>query len=151
MRDTGVKLKDVRKVFNSYFDVIEDFYADFNFVPDEFKGSEEDEAIRQFEIKHGLYDQASGMTLNDFIDFYAGQGTFLVALIGNPHAKNPSCRGDIGHLVCVKCNPGFKQGFIDLWDSGEMLVDSFMRVKKFEPKDSPRHWRYDREKHKFIV
>lgn len=53
--------------------------------------------------------------------------------------------------MCVKCNPGYKHGFIDSWDSGEMLVDSYMRVKKFEPANSPKHWRYDREKHKFIV
>lgn len=46
IRDTGVPLKKVRKVFNKHFDVIEDFYADFNFVPDEFKGSREDEELR---------------------------------------------------------------------------------------------------------
>lgn len=151
LRDSGASIQKIKQVFNDYFDIIEDFYDNFTFVPDEFKGSKEVEDLKQFEIQNGLYNSATGTTLNDFIDLYKDQGTFLVSLIGNPDAKSKACQGDTGHLVCVKCNPGFKQGFIDFWDSGEMLVNAFMRVSKFEPKDSPKHWRYDREKHKFIV
>ncbi len=33
----------------------------------------------------------------------------------------------------------------------EMLVDAYMRVIKKEPFDSPLHWKYDHENHKFIV
>ena len=150
-RKSGASIQKIKNVFNDYFDIIEDFYDNFTFVPDEFKGSEEVERIKQFEVQNGLFNSATGTTLNEFIDLYKNQGTFLVSLIGNPDSENPSCRGDVGHLVCVKCNPGYKQGFIDFWDSGDMLVNAFMRVKKFEPKDSPNHWRYDREKHKFIV
>lgn len=81
---------------------------------------------------------------------YRNGGTFLVSLTGNPNAVNPAAR-DGGHIVCVKCNPKFKHGFIDFWDSGEMTVDAFMRIKKTEPADSPKHWKYDRGQHKFIL
>jgi hypothetical protein len=47
--------------------------------------------------------------------------------------------------------PGKRHGFIDSWDSSEMLVDAYMRVIKKEPVNSPLHWKYDRENHKFIV
>ena len=32
-----------------------------------------------------------------------------------------------------------------------MLVDAYMRVIKKEPANSPLHWKYDKEKHEFIV
>lgn len=72
-----------------------------------------------------------------------------MSLEGNPNAKNEACR-EGGHIVCVKCNPKYKQGFIDFWDSGEMLVDAYMRIKKTEPFNSPLHWKYDYENHQLI-
>lgn len=42
MRNTGIDLYDIKSKFSSFFDVIEDFEEDQDFVPDEFKGSEDD-------------------------------------------------------------------------------------------------------------
>ena len=39
----------------------------------------------------------------------------------------------------------------DTWDSSEMFVDAYMRVRKTVPLDSPLHWKYDRDKKQFIV
>lgn len=49
-RKSGASMTKIKRVFDSYFDVIEDFYDNFTFVPDEFKGSQEVEDIKQFEI-----------------------------------------------------------------------------------------------------
>ena len=151
IRQSGSSMNHINNVFKDYFDVVENFFENFTFVPDEFKGTKQAEEIDDFERQHGLKTAGSGITLNEFIDLFAGQGTFLVQLVENPDSQDPKCRGSESHLVCVKCNPKFKQGFIEYWDCGDMLVYSWMRVKKFEPVDSPRHWRYDREKHKFII
>jgi hypothetical protein len=35
--------------------------------------------------------------------------------------------------------------FVDTWNCGEMLVDSYMRIKKTVPKESNEHWKYDSE------
>lgn len=50
MRERGASMEHIKQVFNEYFDIIEDFYENFNFVPDEFKGSKEDEEMKRFEI-----------------------------------------------------------------------------------------------------
>ena len=113
-------------------------------------GSKEDLELQAFELQNGM-NSASGLTLNDFVDMFKDQGTFLVSLVENPEASNVNSRKG-GHIVCVRCGKNaVKQGFIDTWDSGEMLVDTYMRIVKTEPKDSPLHWRYDRAQHKFIV
>jgi hypothetical protein len=39
IRDTGIYLDDVKRVFGKYFDIIEDFTDNYAFVPDEFKDS----------------------------------------------------------------------------------------------------------------
>ena len=58
----------------------------------------------------------------------------------------------MGHIVYVNLSKNAKKpGFIDIGDSGEMLVDAYMRVSKREPVSSPNHWKYDNEKHKFII
>lgn len=151
IRDTGIDLQEIEIVFSDYFDIIEDFYDNNEFVPDEMRGSKEDLELAKFDLLNDI-DAVSRTTLNEFIEMYRGNGTFLVSLDRNPEAKNVSARREGGHIVCVKCNPRLKkQGFIDTWDSGEMLVDAYMRVAKTEPKDSPLHWKYDREKHQFIV
>ncbi len=71
IRGSGVSLKKVKKVFDKHFDVIEDFYADLSFVPDEFKGSKEDEEMREIELQGGTFDKSAGITLDDFVDLYA--------------------------------------------------------------------------------
>ena len=113
------------------------------------KGSPEEEMLDQFDLEHGI-GSGSGVTLNEWLDLYKNQGLFLVSLTPNPNAKSENCK--IGHhIVCANCLKGKDPKFIDTWDSGEMLVDSFMRLKKREPKDSPLHWKYDEKKHEFIV
>lgn len=37
VRDSGIDLNDVEYVFDEYFDIIEDYYDNYNFVPDEYK------------------------------------------------------------------------------------------------------------------
>lgn len=46
IRERGASMKHIKQVFNDYFDIIEDFYEDFSFVPDEFKGSKEDDEMK---------------------------------------------------------------------------------------------------------
>lgn len=150
IRDTGIDLEDVKRVFGKYFDIIEDFTDNYAFVPDEFKDSQEDDELRTLELQYGITDDSSGITLKEFIDQFENQGAFLVSCIGNPNATNTNARSG-GHLVYVQCIPGKRHGFIDSWDSSEMLVDAYMRVIKKEPFDSPLHWKYDHENHKFIV
>ena len=149
-RDTGIDLDAIKETFSEYFDIVEDYYDNMAFVPDEFKNSKEDMLMQTFDLQNGI-DLASGDTLNDFCDQYSGQGTFLVSLEGNPKSKDVFARKG-GHIVCAKLGKNAKkQGFIDTWNSGEMHVDAYMRVVKTEPKNSPLHWKYDNEQHKFIV
>ena len=150
IRDTGIDLEDVKRVFGKYFDIIEDFADNYAFVPDEFKDSQEDDELRTLELQYGITNDSSGIMLKEFIDQFENQGAFLVSCIGNPNATNNNAKYD-GHLVYVQCIPGKRHGFIDSWDSSEMLVDAYMRVIKKEPFNSPLHWKYDRENHKFIV
>lgn len=42
IRDKGIGLRAIEKKFKEYFDIIEDFYDNYEFVPDDMKGSEED-------------------------------------------------------------------------------------------------------------
>ena len=149
IRDTGINLEDVEEVFGEYFDIIENFYNNNDFVPDEFKDTWINHDMEQFEIANGI-NEPTGLTLNEFVDLYKDQGTFLVSLIRNPEVKNIPMGIKDGHIVCVKCK-GKNQGFIDTWNSGDLLVDEFMRVKKKEPTTSPLHWKYDYEQRKFIV
>lgn len=152
IRDTGIDIDIVKHVFNDYFDVVEDYYDNYAFVPDEVKGTPLEKQVDDIDAKLGL-DAVSNTTLDSFIDEYKNQGIFIVGLVGNPNAKDfkYTSRYGSGHFTCVKCLVGQKQGFIDTWDCGPMLVDCFMRVKKTIPQNDPRHWRYDLENHKFIV
>lgn len=138
-------------MFKDYFDIVEDYYDNYDFVPDEFVGSEEDAEIQAMDLKFGI-DPISQTTLDEFIEDFKNQGVFLVSLAGNPKAKHNASKGrECGHIVCVQCVPGKRQGFIDTWDCSEMLIDAYMRVKNREPVDSPNHWKYDRVKKQFIV
>lgn len=150
IRDTGIDLEDVKRVFGKYFDIIEDFTDNYAFVPDEFKDSHQNDELRALELKYGITNDSSGITLHEFIEQFKNQGLFIVSCVGNPDAVDTYSRQG-GHLVCVQCISGKKQGFIDTWNSSEMLVDAYMRVIKREPKNSPLHWKYDNEKHAFIV
>lgn len=152
IRGTGIDLNDIEEVFDEYFDVVEDYYDNYDFVPDEFKGSDEDLEMKRFEAMNDI-DAVSKTTLNDFCEEFAGQGKFLVSGVSNPNAKDPIIRNkNFGHIVYVNLSKNAKHpGFVDIGDSGEMLVDAYMRVAKTEPKDSPKHWKYDYENHKFIL
>ena len=44
-RDTGINLDDIEEKFAEYFDIIEDYYDNFAFVPDEFKDSPENDEL----------------------------------------------------------------------------------------------------------
>ena len=152
IRDTGIDLYDIKQKFNDYFDIVEDYYENYEFTPDEYEGSDEDLEMRKFEELQGI-DAVSKTTLNDFCDEFAGQGKFLVGLVGNPEAKVPEYRSrDAGHIVYANLSPNAKrQGFVDIFDSGEMLVDSYMRLNKVEPKISPRHYKFDVKTRKFVI
>ena len=150
-RDTGIDLDQIEKTFSEYFDIVEDFYDNFDFVPDEMKGSAEDDALRAFDLDNSM-DSVTGTTLHEFCQEFSGQGTFLVSLAANKEADGPAGKPGAGHIVCAKLSPRIKrQGFIDTWDSSMMLVDAYMRVVKKEPYDSPLHWKWDDKAHKFIV
>ena len=152
IRDNGIDLDVIEEKFSDYFDIVEDYYDNHDFVPDEYVGSKEDASMRKFEELNGI-NAISKTTLNDFCDEFAGQGRFLVGLVGNPEAENKAVRNHKdGHIVYVNLDRRSKrQGFVDIYDAGEMLVDSYMRVAKREPKDSPKHWKYDFDRHEFIV
>lgn len=149
IRKIGIDLEDVKQVFNSYFDIIEDFGENFDFVPDEFKNSHVNDEMRHFDLANNISHDSSGSTLNDFINEFRNQGLFIVSCVGNPNAKNKVARRG-GHLIYVSCK-GKQQGFFDTWDSSEMLVDAYMRVVKREPIDSKLHYKFDYEKQKFIM
>lgn len=152
IRNTGIDLDDIEERFGEYFDIVEDYYDNYNFVPDEFKGSDEDIAMQKFDALNGI-GAVSKTTLNDFCKEFAGQGKFLVGLVGNPNAKNPIIKNvNDGHIVYANLDHSAKKpGFVDVFDAGEMLVDSYMRVARREPANSPRHWKFDLKQKRFIV
>lgn len=39
--------------------------------------------------------------------------------------------------------------FVDTWNSGDMLCDSWMRVNRRLPEGDPRHWVYNKDLHCF--
>jgi len=146
VRQTGVDIDYIHSIFNEYFDVVEDYYENNMFIPDEM--SQED-----IDLIGALDDGslASGMTLNDFIDMFEGQGVFLVGLQENLKAKSENARHG-GHIVCANLNKSNRTPcFYDTWNSGEMLVDMYMRVKRREPKDSPKHYKYDKATHRIVI
>lgn len=142
IRDTGIDLELIKKTFDEYFDVVEDYSEE---LPPELMEKPAFAQAKFMDAALGIEDDSTEITLAEFLEVYAGQGTFLVGLVPNPNAKNPACKRDGGHIVCAKCFKG-KEGFaIDTFDSSEMLVDSFMRIAKTIPKNDPRHWVWDAE------
>lgn len=147
--DLGIDLDDIKEKFNSYFDIVEDFND--NVIPP-------DDILNDPEFDMGLYltnpekYNVSGVTLEEWIDMYKGTGNYIVGLVGNPDATNPTAQSeDDGHIICVSAGKNNKPYFIDTWDSSEMYVDSWMRVSRPEPKQSPKHWKYDPQQKKFIL
>ena len=155
IRKCGINLNDIHHKFKKYFDRVEDYGFAMKYVPDEMQGSIEDQQIKDIEAQLGIDYDTSGDTLNDFCDIYAGQGRFLIGLIGNPNAKSkiPAIKDPhMGHLVYANLRPNArKQGFIDVFDSGEMCVDCYMRVAHTEPIDSPLHYKFNTATRKFIT
>lgn len=150
IRKTGIDLEDIKQKFDEYFDIVQDFSEDMDFVPDEMRDTFDAKLAKALDQATGS-EYASGITLEDFCDMYDGQGDFLVGLSPNPEAKDEAAKTG-GHIVLAKLsNASKRKGFVDTWDSSEMLVDSFMRIAKKEPKNSPLHWKYDYVNHRFIV
>lgn len=149
IRDTGIDLNDIEHAFDSYFDIVEDFYDNTEFIPPEMVGSKEAQELAAFDQANGI-DAPTKTTLEEFIYEFQNQGVFLVSLVGNPNAQNPVCRKG-GHIVCVRCARGKQHCFIDTFSSHEMFVDAYMRVSRMEPASSPLHWKYDFQNKKFIV
>ena len=73
-------------------------------------------------------------------NFWNKTGRYLVGLSPNKNAKDEKCKRAGGHIVCVMRLQGQPMA-VDTWDSAEMLVDCFMRIKKVLPKDSPQTWK----------
>lgn len=151
LRDTGIDLHTIESAFSEYFDIVEDFYDNIDFVPPEMIGSKEAQELEMFDASNGI-GAASSMTLQEFMTTYRDNGVFLVSLVGNPNASNPILRDpEDGHIVCARCVRGKPHCFIDTFDSHEMCVDTYMRLAKAEPTSSPLHWKYDMAQHKFIL
>ena len=156
IRDTGIDLELIKQKFDEYFDIVEDFSQDEEFVPDNVPDSMLNDPSfvdpTVFEITNGIADYS--LTLSDFIAVYGNApgnktGRYLVSLSPNKDSRDKRCRREDGHIVCVMQLDGRPMA-VDTWDSADMLVDCFMRIKKVVPKDSPLHWKYDYEKKRFI-
>jgi len=147
VRDTGIRLSDIKRTFDQYFDRVEDYTEA---LPSDLAEDPDFAEVMRIDKELGISETESGLLLSEFLDLYEGQGNFLVTIAGNPSAKSANARRrDIGHIVCAKCRPG-RQGFIiDTFDSSEMVVRSYMRVKRVIPWSDPRHWQYDKEHHCF--
>ena len=145
IRDTGVNLDKIKETFDPWFDVVEDYTEE---LPPEMMEEPAFAQAKFMDAALGLEEEYTGITLVDFLKLYRGQGTFLVGLVGNPHAKDPYCR-EGGHIVCARCWKGREPYAIDTFNSQEMLCDSFMRVKKPLDLSDPRHWVWDSKNHCF--
>ena len=71
IRDTGIQLEDIKRVFNGYFGAIVDFNEEM--PPDLVENPAFDE-VSQIDRELGVVETESGITLAEFIDIYAGQG-----------------------------------------------------------------------------
>lgn len=97
--------------------------------------------LTKFDVEHGIASDVSGITVEDFITMFANEGKFLVGCV--------SPEGD-GHIVFVNCSKG-KNFLVDTYDSSSFMVDSWMQITKTLPKDDPRHYKWDKENHRFII
>lgn len=69
IRDTGATLDEIKSKFNEYFDIVEDFYEDYYFVPDEMKGTDAEKELIDFDDENGI-GATAGITLNEFVDMF---------------------------------------------------------------------------------
>lgn len=69
IRDTGATLDEIKSKFNEYFDIVEDFYEDYYFVPDEMKGTDAEQELIDFDDENEI-GATSGITLNEFVDMF---------------------------------------------------------------------------------
>lgn len=151
IRDSGVYMEKIQRVFDEYFDVVENFddYFDPSMLPPDLAADPEFQKGGTDFIDDILTYQETGLTLEDFLGPEMSlSGMFIVGLSPNPEATHPEAKMG-GHVVGAYSLKG-KTRFIDTWDSHEMIVDSFMRIKKRVPLDSPLHYKYDKQAHKFI-
>lgn len=151
IRNSGIDLEWIKTCFNDWFDVVQDFNDNgWEEMPDDLRDDPDFEDVQRIDIELGIDSTSSGITLDDFCDMFAGQGTFLVGLVSNPKSKSPACRQEAGgHIVCAKCFRGKDPVFVDTWNSGDMLCDSWMRVNRRLPEGDPRHWIYNKDLHCF--
>lgn len=155
IRKTGINLNDIIVKFDEYFDSVVNFTEKMSM--DDIRNSSKDMDDEDF-IDVDMFDDemdidsfSSGITLDEFLSVYMrGQGNFLVGLVANKDAENRLCRQTEGHIVFGSTLKGKVPFFVDTWNCGEMLVDSYMRIKKTVPKESNEHWKYDSENRKFI-
>ena len=63
VRDTGVSIDDIKSTFSPYFDVVEDYYENYVFVPDEYKGTIYDKRADDIDKELGI-DAVSSTTLD---------------------------------------------------------------------------------------
>lgn len=136
IRDTGIDLEDIKARFNDYFGSITDFNEE---VPEELVGMD-DEAAR-IDAALGIDSSTSGITLEEFIMMFENEGRFLVGLV--------SPKGD-GHIAFVNCQRG-RNFVVDTFNCLDFTVDSWMQIQKVLPKEDPRRYVYDKEKHCFVV
>lgn len=141
VRDTGIDLNKIKETFDPWFDIVEDYSEE---LPPEMMEDPAFAQARFIDTALDIDEESAGITLAEFLELYRGQGKFLVGLVGNPKAENPNARKG-GHIICAMCPRGKDPWGIDTWRSEEMIVDSFMHVKKTIPKDDPRHWVWDNE------
>lgn len=136
LRNSGTDLDDIKKVFGDYFGNVADFNEE---VPPELKDLEDE--VTKFDLEHGIDTETSGITVAEFIEMFKGDGRFLVGCV--------SPKGD-GHIVFVNCSPS-KNFLVDTFDSSKFIVDSWMQITKVLPKSDPKHYKWDKENHCFIV
>ena len=49
IRKTGINLEDIKEKFDEYFDVVEDFFEDMDFVPDEMQDTFDAKLVKAFD------------------------------------------------------------------------------------------------------
>lgn len=134
IRDTGIKLDNIKEKFDEYFDKVQDYNEVYDFKDDISK----DEYMNLDLWDNEDDDQfSSGDTLEDFLLMYNG-GEYLIGLVGNKNAKSNECKKG-GHIVYG--NSLSVPYFVDTWDCREMLVDCYMRIDKKVPENSIEHYK----------
>ena len=122
VRDTGIDLDQIKNTFGDYFGNVTDFSEE---LPMELQTK--DDEMTKFDLANGIDSSSSGITVNEFVDMFQNEGRFLVGCL-SPKKKE-------GHIVYVNAD---KKYFIDTFDCGNFIVDSWMQIEKVVPKEDPR-------------